>query len=289
MITRLKRHNYKESGMALILVLVLLALGGLTIATSLNYVSTLIYDNQVSGWAMDCMYSAGAGVEYAIWALENNEAIPVYLSDNVNGKSISIDIEDNGIFTLYCGDLIYVGSLPSHYDWITTSGSAVCDGPPCTTCNYTISVYLSENASALQRKIIEIGAKLPAGYSYVPGSSDNFTDNVALYEPDESGGDPGDEWIRWLWNPGSGPVIDQTNPTVNQTFQIMDLGSGSLVDDYTWVQVQSNDIGLVGEITGERKTVTGTAIGPATVDSVIEADLVLVGGTVYVMSWQVLD
>ena len=66
--------------MALILVLVLLALGGLTIATSLNYVSTLIYDNQVSGWAMDCMYSAGAGVEYAIWALENDEPIPAYLS-----------------------------------------------------------------------------------------------------------------------------------------------------------------------------------------------------------------
>jgi hypothetical protein len=287
MITRLKRHNYKESGMALILVLVLLALGGLTIATSLNYVSTLIYDNQVSGWAMDCMYSAGAGVEYAIWALENDEPIPAYLSDNVNGKSISIDIEDNGIFTLYCGDLMYVGSLPSHYDWLTTNGSAVCDGTGLgSTCNYTISVYYTGDAN--QRKIVELGAKLPNGYGYVPGSA-NFTDNVALYDPDETGQCSGGEWIKWLWNPGSGPVIDQANPTVNQTFMIVDLGSGSIVDDYTWVEVQSNDIGLVGEITGERKTVTGTAIGPATVDSVIEADLVLVGGTVYVMSWQVLD
>jgi len=288
MMPRLQRNSHKERGAALVMVLALLAVGGLTIATSLNYVSTVIYDSRISGWAMDCMYSAGAGAEYAIWALENDESIPEYLSDNVNGKSISISVEDKGIFTLYCGDLMYVGSLPSHYDWLTTNGTAVCDGAgPGSTCNYTVSVYYTGDVN--QRKIVELGVKLPNGYGYVPGSSDNFTDNVALYDPDETGGSPGDQWIRWLWNPGSGPVIDQANPTVNQTFMIVDLGSGSLEDDYTWVEVQSNDIGLVGEITGERMTITSTAIGPATVDSVIEADLVLVGGTVYVMSWQVLD
>ena len=287
-IIRSKENAGKQSGMALIMVLALLALGGLTIAGSLNYSSTIIYDNRISGYAMDCMYSAGAGVEYAIWALENDETIPANLSDNVNGKTIALDIVDKGIFTMYCGDLIYVGSLPSHYDWITTNGSEVCDGG--TTCNYTISVYLSENASAQQRKIIELGVKLPDGYTYVPGSPALFPDNVTFNEPDETGGDPGDEWLRWLWNPGgSAPVIDQSNPTVNQTFTINNTGMGALFNDYTWVQVQSNDIGIVGEITGQRFKITSTAIGPETVDSVIEADVILVGPTVYVMSWQILD
>lgn len=289
MVARLKRNNYKERGMALIIVLALLALGGLTIATSLNYVSTVIYDNRVSGWAMDCMYSAGAGVEYAIWALENDEPIPAYLSDNVNGKAISIDVEDKGIFTLYCGDLIYVGSLPPHYNWITTNGAAVCNGTGLgSTCNYTISVYLSEDASVEHKFIRELGAKLPSGYGYVENSSSLFSDNLAHYDPDDTGGDPGDEWIRWLWDQPVAPEIDHDNPTVNQTFQIIDLGTGSLVDDYTWVRVQSNDIGLVGEITGQRYKITSTAIGPATVDSVVEADVILVGGTVVVMSWQIL-
>jgi hypothetical protein len=286
MINRLKVNTSSQKGQVLVLMLALLAIGGLTIAGSLNYVSTIIYDNRISGYAMDCMYSAGAGVEYAIWALENDEAVPAYLSANVNGKAINLDVEEKGIFTLYCGDLMYVDDLPPHYDWITTNGSVVCGSGG--TCNYTISVYYCGNAQ--QKYILELGAQLPAGYAYVPGSSDNFTDNLALYDPDESGGDPGDQWIRWLWsNPSVAPTIDLSNPTVNQTFQITDLGSGSLVDDYTWVQVQSNDIGLVGEITGERKTVTGTAIGPETVDSVVEADVILVGGDVYVMSWQVLD
>ncbi|UCD09170.1 MAG: hypothetical protein JSU79_00555, partial [Dehalococcoidales bacterium] len=220
----------------------------------------------------------------AIWALENDEVIPQYLSDNVNGKMISLDVEDKGIFTLYCGDLIYVDDLPTHYDWLTTNGSATCNG---STCIYTISVHYSGDAN--QRKIIELGAKLPSGYSFVSGSPALFPDNLTFNDPDETGGDPGDEWIRWLWNPGQGPVIDQSNPTVNQTFRITNLGAGSLDGDYTWVQVQDNDIGTVGEITGERHTITSTAIGPATVDSVIEADVILVGGTVYIMSWQILD
>ncbi|HEY94008.1 MAG TPA: hypothetical protein G4O15_03625 [Dehalococcoidia bacterium] len=273
-----------QRGVALVMVLALLALGGLTIAGSLNYVSTIIYDNRLSGYAMDCMYSAGAGIEYAIWALENDEVIPAQLSDSVNGKTILLYIQDKGIFTLYCGDLIYVDDLPSHYDWLTTNGSAVCEG---NSCNYTISIHYSGDAQ--QRKLTELGAKLPQGYGFVSGSPALFPDNVSFDDPDETGGDTGNEWIRWLWNPGSGPEISDVNPTVNQTFQITDLGSAILVGDYTWVQVQSNDIGLIGEITGERSSITSTAIGPATVDSIIEADVILVGGTVYIMSWQILD
>jgi len=283
MIKRLKNNNYSQRGMALIMVLALLALGGLTIAGSLNYSTTILNDNRISGFAMDCMYSAGAGVEYSIWALENGVTIPAYLSDNVNGKTIALDIEDKGIFTLYCGDLIYVGSLPSHYDWLTTNDSLVSNGDG--TCNYTIVVNYSGDAN--QRKIVELGAKLPKNFYYLPGSSALFPDNVSFSDPDDTGNNTLGQWVNWLWNSGSGPAIDQANPTVNQTFKITD--GGAIGDHYTWVQIQSNDIGLVGEITGERYTITSTAIGPETVDSVVEADVILVGGTAVVMSWQILE
>ena len=282
MIARLKINNCCQRGVALVMVLALLALGGLTIAGSLNYASTIIYGNRVSGYAMDCMYSAGAGAEYAIWALESGEAIPAYLTDNVNGKTISLDIVDKGIFTMYCGDLIYVCSLPSHFDWLTTNGTIVCNEG---TCNYTISVYYSGDAN--QRKIIELGAKLPVGFEFIPGSAANFSNNVALYDPDDTGNHSLGQWVNWLWNPGSGPVIDQSNPTVNQTFQV--TNGGAIGDHYTWVQIQSNDVGLVGEITGERYTVKSTAIGPETVDSVVESDIILIGGTAVIMSWQITD
>ena len=202
MITRLKVNNGKQSGMALIMVLALLALGGLTIAGSLTYSSTIIYDNRISGWAMDCMYSAGAGVEYAIWAMENDEVIPVQLSDNVNGKTITLDIQDKGIFKLYCGDLIYVDDLPPHYNWLTTDGSTVCVGG---TCNYTITI--NYNGDSQQRKITEVGMKLPDGYGYVENSSSLFPDNMIFDDPDEDGEGSTGKWIRWLWNAGDGPVI----------------------------------------------------------------------------------
>ncbi|UCD09443.1 MAG: hypothetical protein JSU79_02030 [Dehalococcoidales bacterium] len=284
MITRLKTNTSSQRGMALIMVLALLALGGLTIAGSLNLSSTIIYDNRISGYAMDCMYSAGAGVEYTIWALENNETIPANLSDNVNGKTITLDIEDKGIFKLYCGDLIYVDDLPPHYDWLTTNGSAVCDGG---TCNYTITI--NYNGDSQQRKITEVGMKLPDGYDYVDNSSSLFPDNITFDDPDESGEGSAGKWIRWLWNPGNGPVISDVIPSVNQTFMIAGAGGFDDDDHYTWMQIQSVDIGVVGEITGERHTITSTAIGPETVDSVVEADVIIVGGSVYVMSWQILD
>ena len=285
MIIRLKVNAGRQRGMALIMVLALLALGGLTIASSLNYSSTIIYSNRISGYAMDCMYSAGAGVEYSIWALENGEAIPANLSDNVNGKQISLDIEDKGIFKLYCGDLIYVDNLPPHYDWMTTNGSVSFNG---TDYTYTITVNWVGDAN--QRKIIELGAKLPKGFEYITDSEDNYPDNVSFDNPDDMGSNSLGQWIDWLWNPGFGPWISQANPTVNQTFQILDVSAGGVIGDhYTWVQVQSNDIGLVGEITGQRFKITSTAIGPETVDSVIEADIILVGGTAVIMSWQILD
>ena len=284
-ITRTKVNAGRQRGMALIMVLALLALGGLTIAGSLNYSTTILFDNRISGYAMDCMYSAGAGVEYAIWALEKGEVIPEYLSANVNGKTIELDVEDKGIFKLYCGDLIYVDGLPPHYDWMSTNGTVACNG---TSCNYTITVNWYGDAN--QRKLIELGAKLPKGFEFVPGSPAEYDDNASFDDPDEIGNNSLGQWVNWLWNPGSGPWISQANPTVTQSFNITDVSAGGVIGDhYTWVQVQSNDIGLVGEITGERFKIVSTAIGPETVDSVIEADIILVGGTAVIMSWQILE
>ena len=165
MIKRLRKHLKSQKGQVLIIVLALLALGGVTIASSLNYSTTILKDNRILTNKMDGMYSAGAGIEYAIWSLQNGEDIPEQLSDNVNGMTVYIDNVDHGIFTMYCGELSYVGELPKHYDWITANSSANCSGG---TCNYTITLHWT--GDALQRKLIELGTTLPAGYTFAIGS-----------------------------------------------------------------------------------------------------------------------
>jgi len=58
-----------EKGQALIIVLAFLAIGGLTIATSLTYMTTGIKVGQVHEKKMNESYAADAGVEYGLWQL----------------------------------------------------------------------------------------------------------------------------------------------------------------------------------------------------------------------------
>ena len=102
------KNKKGQKGQALILVLALLAVGGITIASSLNYATTILKDNNILKTEMVGIYSASAGIDYAVWSLENSEEIPANLTDNVNGMSVYIQEEDKGTFTMYCGELTYV-------------------------------------------------------------------------------------------------------------------------------------------------------------------------------------
>jgi cytoskeletal protein CcmA (bactofilin family) len=80
---RIRRSIGREKGQTLVLVLCFLALGGLTIANSLNFVTTCIDDVRIHQTQMVELYSADAGLEKAIWSLTRNE-IEMVPGDTVN-------------------------------------------------------------------------------------------------------------------------------------------------------------------------------------------------------------
>jgi len=69
----LNESGRNEKGQALVIVLGLLAIGGLTIAPLLNYMSTGLKAGQLYEKQMVEFYSADAGVELALWNLKNFE------------------------------------------------------------------------------------------------------------------------------------------------------------------------------------------------------------------------
>jgi hypothetical protein len=275
----LKLKNQK--GQALIIVLILLALGGVTIASSLNYSSTILNDNRILRGEMDGVYAADAGINYAIWALENSEEIPTQLAESINGMIVSIDTEDHGTFTMYCGELTYIDELPVHYDWITMNGTAICASG---TCNYTLTINWT-GPPVIKRKLVELGVTLPSGYFFDEGSPADFETNITSDDPDETGETMGGaQWVKWVWEQGHGPSISGDDTPLIQQFRIN--GSGEIEGDYGWVAAQSDDIGLVGEITGQRITITSTAEGVSSTQ--VESDILLVGGTAYIASWRIV-
>ena len=95
---RFRRCIGKEKGQALVLVLCFLALGGLTITNSLNFVTTCIDNVKIHKSQMVELYSADAGLEKAIWSLTRDE-IEITPGENVtiaelllNSKNVDVNI-----------------------------------------------------------------------------------------------------------------------------------------------------------------------------------------------------
>ena len=289
MVRLLKQFRSGQKGQALVIVLGLLARGGLTIAVSLNYATTSLNGSRILEEKMEGIYAAGAGVEYALWSVGINGTpageVPQQLSENISGMTVSIETLDKGTFTLYSGELFEEAGV--HVNWLSVNGTVVFDAG--TTANYTITVTRQQDASG-NIKLVEVGATLPAGYVYEGGSAASFPENITSDDPSSTGTTTGGaQWLKWEWNPGQGPNISSDNTTQYQKFRI--TGTANLDGDYAWVVAQSASIGTVGEITGERYVITATATRPGDgrTTAVIVADIVIVGGDIQIMSWQITE
>lgn len=279
-----KLFSRRERGQALAIVLGLMAVGGLTMAVTLNHASTSIKGSDIVVQSTRGIYAADAGIEYAIRRLERGLGVPGELSENVSGKMVRLNAVNKGEFSLYAGELLQESS--THVDWVTVTSNITASPLPNT---YSITIERSANASGII-KILELGATLPVGYTYDNGSaaSPSFPNNITTDDPDSSGTTPSTAvWIKWIWNPGQGPELSSSNSTKTQKFTIS--GSGSLEGEYAWVRAQSSDIGIVGEINGVRYEITSNATDPVTghVDGTITAGVILVGGETQVMSWRI--
>ena len=146
-----------ENGKVLIMVLILLVVGGLILTPLLGLMSTGLLAGQVYEKKMDELYAADAGVEDAIWKIQNDvEELPgpacgggdpeywSYNISDVNGKSVEVTIT-------YVNNLTYqVESVATGNDsrteieayvtrTITTADySGIGDNVITSPCSYTL-------------------------------------------------------------------------------------------------------------------------------------------------------
>ncbi|GAG72477.1 unnamed protein product [marine sediment metagenome] len=159
-----------EKGQVLPAVLALLVLGGLAIVPSLNYAATSLNAGRIINEGVRGVYAADAGVEDALWSLENGISPPQQLSENINQMEITIQTEDKGTYTLYLGEMIEPGG---HSDYLDVDGEIVWD-EEAEAYKYTITVTWQPLPGAPVVHLEGVGARLPVGYEYQQYSSAEF-------------------------------------------------------------------------------------------------------------------
>lgn len=266
---RLWRQIIKgEKGQALPIVLALLVLGGLIIVPSLSLASASLNAGKIVKENVKGVFAADAGVEHAIWCIKNSTVPPTQLPENVNQMQVAIETGGGDPYTLAYEGIILDVSPSGHYDWLAVEGQIVWDGG-AEAYKYTITVTQQPDATG-NIKLIEVGGRLPVGYSYDPGSADLFGNNLSTSEPADTQDATGAQLLSWELPK---IVISEGQP-VFQSFYF--TGEGSLVGDYTWTRASSEDIGAVGEISGKLYTITATATRPVDgkIVATVKADVI---------------
>jgi hypothetical protein len=122
----LKEINRRQNGQVFILVLIVLALGGIILAPTLNYTATSLKHQQVHETKTLELYSADSGVASAMIALSSgNTTVKAY---ELNGRSVSVEITN----------LAVNASNPSEENFLITS-TATSAGGGSTTIHTGIS------------------------------------------------------------------------------------------------------------------------------------------------------
>ena len=285
MVRLLKQILSSEKGQVLPVVLALLVIGGLTIAPSLNYAATSLNAGRIIDEGVRGVYAADAGIEDALWFLENGMSPSTQLLENINQMEVTMQTEEKGTYTLYLGELIQPGE---HNDYLDVDGEMAWD-EEAQAFKYIVTVTWQPEPGASTIHLVEVGARIPVGYEYQQYSSAMFPENLSTDDDNELT-QTLDTSGAWLLNwdlKSSNPSVSEGNPVQTQTFYI--TGEGSQEGHYAWVVASREDIGAVGEITGNSYKITATATrsedGRTTAKIVAD---VMIGETTYIVSWQIL-
>lgn len=299
MVRLLKQLLNNQKGQALAIVLALLAIGGLTIAVSLNYATTNLKGSQIVEEKMDGVYAAGSGVEYALWALQKGLwSVPEGATtsnttpENINQMVVGIQAQNKGTKTL-----VLAGWSPittEHPDYVRVTKSIAWD-EGAQAYLYTVNVTWQVQSGSPNVFIEEIGVRIPADYNYVMDSTTR-SDNKTVSNPSPPYNplnvDGRADLLSWPWKDWHSqlrPLITDVVKVYTQTFYI--TGTESLGGSYALVKTDRGDIGTVGEITGTLYKITARARRPqdGRTTAEIVADLMMMGGVPYIMSWQITN
>lgn len=172
---RLRKLNKNELGQALVIVLCLLAAGGVVIAPLLNYMHTRLSADKVYWERAPLSYSAEAGMEDALWKADNDE-VPLepydYVSEytyslpeNINNNEVQVNIKQ--VWPLDGLESDENGTVPA-------TGLYITGGVVSSEGRY--EVRLGYDTPETELLIDKVGVWLPPGFEYVADSASVITD-----------------------------------------------------------------------------------------------------------------
>ena len=166
---RLLKTIKRQNGMALPAVVALLAIGGLMLVPSIDYVATSLRAGSKAVEEFKGVTAADCGVEDALWKIKYSTPASFphsYELDDINRLSVDITIDE--VDTI-AGEP--VGEPEHHADWLIVTANVTYN---YSTGNYTY-VLSATNNSTSQIKISRILLDFPAGVEYV---TDSTTSNI---------------------------------------------------------------------------------------------------------------
>jgi len=274
MIRRWRKIAKDETGQVLPSVLVLLVMGGLLIAPCLGYASTSLNGSRALVRNISGLYAADAGVEDALWSLKHGTQPHTSLPQNLNGTQVTISTVNKGDCTLVAGE--WVTTKGQAYDLLLSTNMTWDAG--ASAYKYTITCTWTGDG---QCKLIKVGARLPVGYDYKPGSAALFGDNLSTSTPDNQLDGDGAHMLSWAF------PKTILSPTRTQIFYA--TGSGGLQGDYGWAEATREDVGIVGELSGTlyRITTVATSLDSGETLASLAAEAMLNGGDLSIISWRI--
>jgi hypothetical protein len=174
-----KRLIRDEKGQALILALMLLAVGGLIITPLLGLMSTGLFTGEAYEIKMHELYAADAGVEDALWRIKNVE-----LADFLGGYdeydyysqwSYSLNQSVNDYSVNYTVANVWIPKdIPAPYPETANrtieQGTVIIAGNPPLAGGSQYEIKISYQSCGYS--VNAVGIWLPPGFEYVVGSSD---------------------------------------------------------------------------------------------------------------------
>ena len=281
----MKRWLNNQKGQALVMVLCVLAIGGMTIAASLRYSTTALKGNSIIHENLDGIYAAGAGIEHTIWSLGNGVTPLTQLPEQINRMTVNISTNSSGNFTLYLGELRDFSSKPGV---ITVNGTITPAGG--NRYMYTITVTRGDEPGPETMHLQEIGARLPIGYTYDDSASRSDGKPLGSSNPVQALDSVGAWMLQWFWISNDRPTLrDQEGENIF-TLSFYITGTASLEGEYTWTMADATGYGLYSEVTGGRYQITATARRPYDNRTIarITADVIMQDdGYTHIASWRI--
>ncbi len=244
----------------MIMALVIMALGGLILAPTLEYVATGVKTASAQRVLTNETYAADAGVEHAMWRIENGESADFTESLTVSG--IAVGVTATKLTSLPYGPVITAGA--EHADWLTVSTTVEDLGGGV----FRYTVLMQNTGGVGNVKLETIGAGVPEGFTYVTGSSSGVTTAAPAIDGRK---------LAWHFEGVGRPTLNDGHSAT----QIFDAsGEGNPQRYYSWVLASREDVGIVSSATGYNVVAVAG-------DTRIEAAVVKNEGIVYPVSWEI--